>query len=91
MASGSQVSAIISSSTRTLLEHRVRATGVKKGHLLEQALLYHLRALEALPADILVPPRIVLTNRSFEKVLKQIKSPPKPTKKLVALMKRYGN
>ena len=91
MASGSQVSAVISSTTRTLLERHVRATGVKKGHLLEEALLYHLRALEALPADILVPPRIVLTERSFERVLRQIKSPPRPTKKLVALMKRYGD
>jgi len=35
-----------------LLEQHVKATGVKKGHLIESALRYHLRALHELPADV---------------------------------------
>ena len=91
MASGSQISAVISPATRTLLENRVRATGVKKGHVLEEALLYHLRALDALPADVLIPPRIVLTEKSFQEVVKQIHSRSKPAKKLRALMRGRGD
>ena len=40
-------------SDRDLLDRYVRTTGVKKGHLLEEALLHHLRALDALPADVM--------------------------------------
>ena len=54
MKKQSQISTVVSAATRLLPEKHVRATGVKKGHLLEEALLYHLRALEALPADIVV-------------------------------------
>ena len=44
MAKDTQISAIISETTRELLEKHVRQTGVKKGHLVEQALLHHLQA-----------------------------------------------
>jgi uncharacterized protein (DUF1778 family) len=91
MATGSQISAVLSPETKALLERHVRATGIKKGYLLEQALRYHLRALESLPADVLVPPRIVLTQRSFQEVVRQIKSPGRPSKKLRALMRNRGN
>ncbi len=36
-----QISALVSRTTRELLERRVRATGVKKGHLVEQALQHY--------------------------------------------------
>jgi hypothetical protein len=91
MLAGSQISAVLSPETKASLERHVRATGVKKGHLLEEALRYHLRALDSLPADVLVSPRIVLTQRSFQEVVRQIQSPGKPTKKLRALMRRRGN
>ena len=38
MKKETRVSAVISQSTRDLLERHVRATGVRKGHLVEQAL-----------------------------------------------------
>jgi hypothetical protein len=49
-----QISAVVSRTTSDLLERHVRATGVKKGHLVEQALRHHLQALQELPADVVV-------------------------------------
>ena len=49
----------ISQETKDLLEKHVKATGIKKGHLIESALRYHLRARHELPADVLVPARLV--------------------------------
>ena len=68
-----QISAVISAETRALLERRARATGMKKGHLIEQALLHHLQALEELPADVVVHPRLVVTQKSGEMMLRQMK------------------
>lgn len=86
MAKITQISTPISKETKDLLEQHVKATGVKKGHLIESALRYHLRALHELPADVLVPPRLVLTKRSFEEVVRRLRSPGKPTKALRDLM-----
>ena len=91
MARATQVSAPISEETKELLEQHVKATGVKKGHLIESALRYHLRALHELPADVLVPPRLVLTRRSFEQVAKRLRSPGKPTPELRDLMRGDGD
>ena len=91
MEEESQISALISSQTRMLLEKHVRATGVKKGHLVEEALLHHLRALHALPADVIVPPRMVVSRRSGEEITKRITAPSRPTKRLRALMKGDGD
>jgi hypothetical protein len=81
-----QISAMISETTRERLERHVRASGVKKGHLVEQALLHHLQALEELPADVVVHPRIVLTRKSFMKVVEQMETA-KPTRALRDLMR----
>lgn len=81
-----QISAIVSQSTRDLLERHVRATGVKKGHLVEQALRHHLQALHELPADVIIHPKLVVTRRSGAAILKQMKSG-KPTKALRDLMR----
>ena len=80
-----QISALISETTRDLLEKHVRATGVKKGHLVEQALLHHMRALEELPAEFIIHPRIVVSRKTGEAILKQMKSA-EPTHALRELM-----
>ena len=67
-----QISALVSRTTSELLERHVRATGVKKGHLVEQALRHHLQALQELPADVLVHPNLVVTRKSGDAILKQI-------------------
>ena len=73
MEKETQISALVSRTTRDLLERHVRATGVKKGHLVEQALRHHLRALQELPADVIIHPKIVVTRRSGERLLKEIR------------------
>jgi uncharacterized protein (DUF1778 family) len=87
MARAAQISAPVSKETKELLERQARATGVKKGYLIESALRYHLRALQELPADVLVPARLVLTRRSFEQVVERLRSPGKPSRELVELMR----
>lgn len=86
MARAIQISAPISKETKDLLERQVKASGVKKGHLIESALLYHLRALQELPADVFIPPRLVLTQRSFDEVAGRLRSPGQPTEELRRLM-----
>lgn len=81
-----QISALVSRTTKELLERHVRSTGVKKGHLVEQALRHHLVALEQLPADVIVHPKLVVTRRSGEAILKQIATG-KPAKALRALLR----
>ena len=87
MPRAAQISAPISKETKDLLERQAKATGVKKGHLIESALRYHLRALQELPADALVPARIVLTRSSFDKVVERLRSPGEPTKELRNLIR----
>jgi len=81
-----QISTYISGSTKEELERYAESHGVKKGYLVEQALLHHLQALRELPADIVIPPRLTLTSKSFERVTKLIKKPRKPTKALRDLL-----
>ena len=67
-----QISAYISEATKQQLERYAEAHGVKKGFLLEEALLHHLQALRELPADLVIPPKLTLTARSFAAVAKII-------------------
>jgi uncharacterized protein (DUF1778 family) len=89
MARATQISAPVSAETKALLERQAKATGVKKGYLIESALRYHLRALQELPADALVPARVVLSRRSFEQVVERLRSPGKPTRALRDLMRGH--
>ncbi len=91
VAKGIQISAPISKETKALLEDQVKASGVKKGHLIETALRYHLRALQELPADVLIPPRLVLTRRSFEQLVERLRAPGQPVKALRDLMRGDGD
>jgi hypothetical protein len=81
-----QISAYISDSTKQQVERYADSHGVKKGHLVEEALLHHLQALRELPADIVVPPKLTVTRESFETVAELVKKPRKPTRALRALL-----
>lgn len=81
-----QISAHISEATKQMVERYAEAHGVKKGHLVETALLHHLQALRELPADIVIPPSITVTARSFGAVVEVVKKPRRPTKALRDLM-----
>ncbi len=80
-----QVSAHISEETKARLERFVRRTGQTRARLIEDALLQHLQALEELPADAIVPARIVLSPRSAEGVRDMIARPPEPTEDMKRL------
>ena len=81
-----QISALVSPSTKALLERHVRATGVKKGHVVEQALRHHLHALQELPADVVIHPRLVVTRQSGRAILRQLETS-NPTRALRSLMR----
>lgn len=81
-----QISAVVSRTTRELLERHVRASGVKKGHLIEQALRHYLQALQELPADVIVHPKLVVTRKSGQAILKKTASG-KATRALRDLMR----
>ncbi|WP_394832487.1 hypothetical protein LVJ94_38895 [Pendulispora rubella] len=82
-----QISALVSQTTKDLLERHVRATGTKKGHLVEQALRHHLQALQELPADVVIHPKIVVTRKSGEAILEEMEAG-EPTTALRQLMRR---
>ncbi len=86
MSQAIQISAFVSSATKELLERQVRATGVKKGHLVEQALRHYLQALQELPADVIVHPKLVVTRESGRVILKQMETG-RPTDALRDLMR----
>src|SRR5260221_147504 len=73
MSTTVQISAFISRSTKDLLERETRASGVKKGHLLEEALRHHLQALHEVPAEFIVHPVLVVSEKSGPGVLKKLK------------------
>ena len=81
-----QISAHISDTTRDEVERYVDAHGLKKGNLVEQALLHHLQALRELPEDIIIPPRLRVTRGSFDQVVALVAEPRKPTPALRRLM-----
>lgn len=85
MERDTQISAVVSRTTSELLERHVRATGVKKGHLVEQALRHHLQALQELPADVVAHPKIVVTRRSGDAILRLMESgkSPAPLRRLL--------
>lgn len=81
-----QISVYVSEATKEQVERYAEAHGVKKGHLVEEALLHHLQALRELPADIVIPPRVVVTGESVEAVARMVEKPRKPKKALRDLM-----
>ena len=86
MAKETQISAQISETTRERMEKHVRRTGVKKGHLVEQALLHHLQALEEIPAEYIIHPRVVVSRKTFEEMMDKAENP-NPTPALRELMR----
>lgn len=75
-----QISANISPETRDRLERYVRARGLKKGFVIEQALLHHLQALGELPEEVVIPPRLMVTSASGERLLERLESQEAPNR-----------
>jgi len=86
MSKDVRVSAIIHASTKDLLDRQVRATGIKRGRLVEESLRHYLLGLLQTPRDF-VHPRIVLTRASGTAIRKELRAG-NPTKALRDLMRR---
>jgi predicted DNA-binding protein len=80
-----QVSAHISEETKARMERFVRRTGQTRARLIEDALQQHLQALEELPADAIVPVRIVLSEASAREIRDMIARPPAATEEMKRL------
>ncbi len=83
--STTQISAHISEKTKERLDRFVRRTGQTRARVIEEALLQHLQALEELPADVIVPARVVLSAESASLVRDSLTRPAKPTKDMKRL------
>jgi len=81
-----QISAYISDSTKQLVDAYVKRKGIKKGFLLEEALLHYLQALKTIPEDLIVPARLQLTENSMKNLADVLESAPVPTQDLKDLM-----
>lgn len=75
-----QISAFIADSTKEMLEKYAEAHGLKKAHLVEEALLHHLQALRELPVDVIIPARLVVSRESGEAIVERVEKPRRPTK-----------
>ena len=85
--SATQISAYISDDTKSLVEAYSKKSGVKKGFLIEDALLHHLQALKEFPLDVIIPAKITLTDDSMAQLVDIINNPPSPTESLKQLMR----
>lgn len=90
VAKETQISAFVSKTTKDLLEKHVRATGHKKGCVVESALRHHLQALQELPTDIIVHPKIVVSASSGAEIARRLASS-SSTPELRELMIRDGD
>ena len=89
MASGqTQISAVISDSTKEALERYADAHGLKKAYLIEEALLHHLQALRELPLDVIMPARLVVSPGSGQTILGRVDKPRRPTKAMRELFRK---
>ena len=87
MSTIDQLSTPISRETREMLDRYTKRTGVKKGHLIEEALRSYLIAHEGLPPDLLIPSTVQLTPASSKKFVRELRGT-KPNAALKKLMKQ---
>ncbi len=87
MSGTTQVSAHISEETKAEMEAYVKRHGLKKAHLIEAALLHHLQALREIPADLVTPARLVLTEAAMADIAERIAEDREPTEALKALLR----
>ncbi len=82
-----QISAPVSKGTKQLLDKFVRVSGQKKSFVIESALRHHMHALQELPADVIIPPRLVVTRASGDSILERLTGTPSRNPKLRALLR----
>ena len=77
----------MSEETRAAIEAYVKRRGVKKAYLIEEALQHHLQALREIPEDLIIPPRLVLTDEAMTEIVDRITQEDRPTEALKALFR----
>ncbi len=55
--------------------------------MIEQALLHHLQAMDEIPDKVVIPPRLLVTSTSGERLLKRLESRDAPNR---AMRKLFG-
>ncbi len=78
-----QVSAYISNETKIIFENFSNKSGQKKGFIIEQALLHYINAHQELPADIIIPASITVTQQVFEDIIMADREPTEALRKLM--------
>ena len=86
----SQISATVSVATKEKLDRFTESHGLKKNFVVEQALLYFMEARSELPDEALIPARLVLDDRVFDRVVDLLENPPAPTEALREMMRGQG-
>ncbi|GMV19731.1 MAG: DUF1778 domain-containing protein [Polyangiaceae bacterium] len=87
MSDQSQISATVSAATKDRLDRFTESHGLKKNFVVEQALLYFMEARRELPDEALIPVRVVLDDKAFDRVVTLLESPAAPTAALRELMR----
>lgn len=72
MSTLDQLSTPITRETREMLDRYSKRTGIKKGHLIEEALRSYLIAHEGLPRDVVVPSTLALSATSSTKFVREV-------------------
>jgi hypothetical protein len=85
--SETQISAYISDEAKAALEAYVKQRGVKKAYVIEEALLHHLQALREIPEDVIIPARLVLSEKSMQEVADRLSADQEPAENLKALFR----
>ena len=87
MSTTTRVSAYISEETKAEVEAYVKRRGVRRAHLIEEALLHYLQALREIPADMIVPSRLVLTAKAMAEIANRITREEQPAEALRTLFR----
>ncbi len=86
-----KVSTRVSPETRKMMDEYVRLRGEKEAVLVETALLHHLKALREFPEDMIIPPRILISEDSGRMILESLDNPPEPTDAMRSLFNNEGD
>ena len=65
----------------------MKRRGVKKAYLIEEALQHHLQALREIPEDLIIPSRLVLTEKAMAEIAERLAQEGQPTEALKALFR----
>lgn len=82
-----QISARVPGDLKLRFDQMVERKGLRKEFVIEEALRHHLAALEELPDEYIIPPRMVLTPESSRRVAKALANPPRPSQALTSLLR----